>query len=83
MIAITVVYTQLPRTVAILLLRGGVLVYVTGSVVPRLTLLAALLAGCVIDDIDDVADLEDEPADEGLVLEDPDPEGKADGATTL
>jgi hypothetical protein len=46
-------------------------------VLPRLALLAALLAGCIIDDIDE------EPIDESVVLEDPDPEGKADGVTTL
>jgi hypothetical protein len=41
-------------------------------------LVAALLASCVIDDIDDEA-----IEDDSIVLDDPDPEGKADGATTL
>jgi hypothetical protein len=42
------------------------------------TLLVLLLGACVIDDVDQVED-----SDEELVLEDPDPDGKADGPTTL
>jgi hypothetical protein len=46
-------------------------------VLVRLTLLSVLLAGCFIDDVDP------DPIEDDVVLDDPDPEGKADGATTL
>ena len=49
----------------------------------RFAVAVVLLAGCIADEITDDEAIAAQEAEDGAVLDDPDPDGKADGATTL